>query len=237
MATRATRTQQVGRNRTAVLEAARRVFLARGYAGATLDGIAEEAGFSKGVVYSQFASKADLFMTLLDERITERAAENERIVAGTAGAAGLQALLRTFDADARAEAGWARLLVEFRTVALRDRDLSRRYAVAHRRTVELLADIMERLHAHAGLHPVLPPRSIAEAILALGVGITLERAADPAALPWSALSQSCSPACPSTSSASAGAPTGSRHASARGCGRSSRTPSSPRRSTAAASRR
>jgi AcrR family transcriptional regulator len=189
MATRATRTQQVGRNRTAVLEAARRVFLARGYAGATLDGIAEEAGFSKGVVYSQFASKADLFMTLLDERITERAAENERIVAGTAGAAGLQALLRTFDADARAEAGWARLLVEFRTVALRDRDLSRRYAVAHRRTVELLADIMERLHAHAGLHPVLPPRSIAEAILALGVGITLERAADPAALPWSALSQ------------------------------------------------
>ena len=83
----------------------------------------------------------------------------------------------------------ARLLVEFRTVALRDRDLSRRYAVAHRRTVDLLADVMERLHTHAGLHPVLPPRSIAEAILALGVGITLERAADPAALPWSALSQ------------------------------------------------
>jgi AcrR family transcriptional regulator len=189
MATRATRTQQVGRNRTAVLEAARRVFLARGYAGATLDGIAEEAGFSKGVVYSQFASKADLFMTLLDERITERAAENERIVAGTAGAAGLQVLLRTFEADARAEAGWARLLIEFRTVALRDPDLSRRYAAAHRRTVELLAGIMERLHTRAGLRPVLAPRSIAEAILALGVGITLERAADPGALPWSALSQ------------------------------------------------
>ena len=48
---------------------------------------------------------------------------------------------------------------------------------------------MERLHTHARLHPVLPPRSIAEAILALGVGITLERAADPGALPWSALSQ------------------------------------------------
>ena len=179
----------------------------------------------------------------------------------------MQALLRTFEADARAEAGWARLLVEFRTVALRDRDLSRRYAVAHRRTVELLADVMERLHTQAGLHPVLPPRSIAEAILALGVGITLERAADPAALPWSALSQlvlrglgfppvgarersrprKVAPLtfagfrdalqaellarCPSTSSASGGAPTGSRHASARGCGRSSRTPSSARRST------
>ena len=153
MRARPTRAEQVGRNRSAVLLAARRVFLARGYAGATLDGIAEEAGFSKGVVYSRFTSKADLFMALLEERITERAAENERIVADVAGAAGLSALLRNFEADSRAEAGWARLLIEFRTVALRDADLNRRYARAHARTVDLLAGILGRLHARAGLRP------------------------------------------------------------------------------------
>jgi AcrR family transcriptional regulator len=189
MRARPTRAQQVDRNRSAVLLAARRVFVARGYAGATLDGIAEEAGFSKGVVYSQFASKADLFMALLEERITERAAENERIVADVAGAAGLRALLRNFEADSRAETGWARLLIEFRTVALRDADLNLRYARAHARTVDLLAGVLDRLHARAGLRPALPPRTMAELILAVGAGVTLERAAAATALPWPALSQ------------------------------------------------
>ena len=82
MAVRLRRAEQVERNRTAVLDAARRVFLDRGYGGATVDAIAEEAGFSKGVVYSQFGSKADMFMALLEQRITERGAQNERAAAG-----------------------------------------------------------------------------------------------------------------------------------------------------------
>src|SRR5947208_2818313 len=69
MTTRLRRPEMVLRNREAVLAAARRVFLDRGYAGATLELIAEDAGFSKGVLYSQFASKADLFLTLLHRRI------------------------------------------------------------------------------------------------------------------------------------------------------------------------
>jgi AcrR family transcriptional regulator len=47
--------------------------------------IAEEAGFSKGVVYSQFASKADMFLALLEARIAERADQNERLAAGLDG--------------------------------------------------------------------------------------------------------------------------------------------------------
>ena len=51
MATRLRRAEQVERNREMVLEAARRVFIDRGYAGASLEAIAEEAGFSRGVVF------------------------------------------------------------------------------------------------------------------------------------------------------------------------------------------
>ncbi len=54
MSTRLSRPEQTQRNRSLVLKAARQVFLARGYHGATLERIADEAGFSKGVVYSQF---------------------------------------------------------------------------------------------------------------------------------------------------------------------------------------
>ena len=66
MAVRLRRAEQVERNRGAVLEAARQVFIERGYAGASLEAIAEEAGFSKGVGYSQFGSKPELFFALLE---------------------------------------------------------------------------------------------------------------------------------------------------------------------------
>ena len=47
--------------------------------------------FSKGVVYSQFESKADLFLALLEARIEERAAENARLAESLAGDGGLPA--------------------------------------------------------------------------------------------------------------------------------------------------
>ncbi|HMI27319.1 MAG TPA: helix-turn-helix domain-containing protein, partial [Streptosporangiaceae bacterium] len=58
MSPRLSRAEQNDRNRALLLAAARRVFLERGYYAATLDQIADEAGFSKGAVYSRFASKA-----------------------------------------------------------------------------------------------------------------------------------------------------------------------------------
>jgi AcrR family transcriptional regulator len=183
MRTHRSRAEQVESNRAAVLAAARRIFLAKGYAGASVDAIAEEAGFSKGVVYSQFASKADLFLELLEARIDARAAQNERIADDARGAAGMRALLENFDRDLRAEVGWARLLIEFRAVALRDRKLNRRYAQTHARTIDRLADVLAGLHTRAGLEPTVPPRAMAAFIVAFGAGAALERAADPDALP------------------------------------------------------
>jgi len=174
--------EQVQRNREAVLAAARRVFLDKGYAGATLEAIADEAAFSKGVVYSQFGSKADLFFALLDSRIDERAAQDERIADKLSGAEGVRAMLREGARDAVAEQGWAQLLVEFRALAARDPALNRRYAEANVRAVQYLAAVLERLHDQAGLQPAVPPRSMAEFILAVASGFTIERLADPAAL-------------------------------------------------------
>jgi AcrR family transcriptional regulator len=183
MAVRLRRAEQVERNRTVVLDAARRVFLDRGYGGATVDAIAEEAGFSKGVVYSQFGSKADMFMALLEQRITARAAQNERIAAGKSTAEAARELLLAANRDVVSEQGWAQLLVEFRTVAARDPVLNRRYADAHRRTVTHLTALLARLQERDGTSPAVPPQSMAEFVLAMGTGLTLERAANPAALP------------------------------------------------------
>ena len=182
MAVRLRRAEQVERNRTAVLDAARRVFLDRGYGGATVDAIAEEAGFSKGVVYSQFGSKADMFMALLEQRIAERAAQNKRIAAGKSVTEAARELLLAADRDVVSEQGWAQLLVEFRAHAARDPVLNRRYADAHRRTVAQLAALLAGIYDRAGTPPAVPPQSMAEFVLAMGTGVTLERAANPAAL-------------------------------------------------------
>ena len=183
------REDQVKRNRELVVEAARRVFLAEGYAGATLEQIAEEAGFSKGVVYSQFESKADLFMTLLEQRIEERAVENERAVAGLAAAAAVRALIRAAERDAEREVGWAGVLIEFRLVASRDKALNRRYAEAHARSVKLLATLLEGIHARDGRKLEFAGKTMAELVLAVGAGVALERAANPAALPQRSLEE------------------------------------------------
>src|SRR5262249_2852127 len=114
VAVRLRRAAQVERNRELVLDAARRVFLARGYARASLEAIAEEAGFSKGVVYSQFAGKADLLLGLLERRIEERLAENARLAAQGVGLDGLRALMRRNARRAEEAAACARLMIAFR---------------------------------------------------------------------------------------------------------------------------
>src|SRR5262249_33234484 len=103
---RLSRAEQAERNRALVLDAARRVFLARGYQGATLEQIAEEAGFSKGVVYSQFESKADLFLALLEARIAERAADNARLAEALPPGEELPALLGQLARGDQVMPGW-----------------------------------------------------------------------------------------------------------------------------------
>ena len=181
--TRLTRVQQVERNRGLLLDAARETFLERGYTGATIDAIADRAGFSKGVVYSQFAGKPDLFLALLEQRIAERAAENDRIVAQHTGLDGLRALIRANVRHAREGAGWARLLIEFRVVAARDPGVNARYAQLHARSLDRFSRAAEAALRGDGTVTVFPPRSFAQLIFALNSGAVLEQAVDDTALP------------------------------------------------------
>jgi AcrR family transcriptional regulator len=175
------RDEQVERNRRLVLEAARRVFLARGYASASLDAIAEEAGFSKGVVYSQFDSKADMFLALLEARISERAEQNEQLAEQLGGRQLAEAVPALALSLRRAEPEWMQLVMEFRLHAARVPELNRRYAQLHERTVDGLASVYARLHERAGTTPRYPARVLAQLELAISRGAFLEELAHPRA--------------------------------------------------------
>jgi AcrR family transcriptional regulator len=183
MPLRLTRAEQTERNRAQLLAAARRVFLERGYYGASVDQIAEQAGFSTGVVYSQFGGKADLFLALLEARIAERAAGNAQAVEDLAGDRGLRRLLEHAASVDRAEPEWGLLVIEFRVHAARDPDLGRRYAVAHERTLAGMERAVAGLYQRAGEPPPLPPAELARLLVAVGAGARLEQAAGPGSSP------------------------------------------------------
>src|SRR5215472_1286011 len=169
---RLSRAEQGERNRALVLDAARRVFLDRGYHGATLEQIADEAGFSKGVVYSQFDSKADLFLALLEARIEQRAAANAAVAESLANSGDLQALLEHAVREDQATPGWQLLVIEFRVHAARDPELSRRYAAAHARTVDDVAVMVATVATTDDCEPAVSSRRVAELALALSTGTT-----------------------------------------------------------------
>jgi len=72
MGVRLTRSQRQEQTRAQLLGAALRVFLRRGFHGASLDEIAEEAGYTTGAVYSNFKGKDDLFLAVLDAEAQRR---------------------------------------------------------------------------------------------------------------------------------------------------------------------
>jgi len=69
------RSERRARTRAALLDAAARVYARDGFDGATLDQVAEEAGFTKGAVYDHFGSKENLLVALLDEHLTAEIAQ------------------------------------------------------------------------------------------------------------------------------------------------------------------
>jgi AcrR family transcriptional regulator len=182
MSPRLSRAEQNDRNRALLLAAARRVFLDRGYYAATLEQIADEAGFSKGAVYSRFASKADMFLALLEERIAERAAQNAGLAGKLAGSGDFGAVVDLARRAERGAPGWRLLVTEFRVHAARDPELNRRYAALHARTVDGIAGVLASISEGGAEGLPFPPRELAELMLAIEAGVALEQLANPDAL-------------------------------------------------------
>jgi AcrR family transcriptional regulator len=171
--------------RRAILDAAAAVFADRGIDGASLDDVAAAAGFTKGAVYSNFASKDELILALMDDRVAahldlgvQAVGSGERSPAERARALG-----DCLTAALLAQRQWHMLFLEFWQRALRDPEVGARFA-AHRHVVR--DDIATAIHDQAtalGLTPALPPAELATVILALSNGLAIEAYPEAGAVP------------------------------------------------------
>ena len=110
-----------GEVRDRILDAASKVFAAEGFAGATIDAIGQAAGFTKGAVYSNFGSKDELFLALLDREFELRGEQiATTLESGGDTAAAAQALSRSVLDSVHDHADYYVLFVEYWLRAVRD---------------------------------------------------------------------------------------------------------------------
>jgi AcrR family transcriptional regulator len=162
-----------------LLDAAARVFARQGLHGASVDAVSEEAGFSRGALYSNFKSKEDLFLALWEERIERRRRELREVMkrAG-APAAGVGPAAADVMQSLEREREWFLLYFEFVLHAARDQEFAERFErVREQGLGELAAGIADGLEK-AGLETSLDPVDLALALKALSYGLALERLAN-----------------------------------------------------------
>jgi AcrR family transcriptional regulator len=171
------------RTRERLLDAATAVFARRGFEGASLDEIAETAGYTKGAIYSNFASKTDLIVGLMQRRIVEQTAAAEAAFQGTTLDDGLRTLEARSVETGPGDRDWVVLAIEFWLLAMRDERARAAMAEEYEHARSITAAMLEAKYAEAGQAPPMPARDLAILIESVGVGVTLQSLLDPAAIP------------------------------------------------------
>lgn len=169
-------------SRLELLDAAAAEFAARGYRGATVDGITRRAGLSKGTFYWVFDSKDDVFRALLEERIDRPVHAIANLIASAGGPGSGAASGEVLGELLRTEHEVVLLLHEYWIAAARDRGTARRYAAHQRALRDALGGAFEVRHAADGVPLAIPAEDLAEAFIALAVGLSMDALVDPASV-------------------------------------------------------
>jgi AcrR family transcriptional regulator len=164
------------------VSAARAVFLERGFHGASVEEISARAGYSTGAVYSNFNSKDELFLALLDERSEGRTREfRENVLDADSFEEGIRTAGRLSWQAARETPEWIPVLTEF-WIHVAGRDGIRRAASeSHHAAMDAIGDLIEGLAERHGMEFTIPARDVARGSSALVRGVELERLLDPQA--------------------------------------------------------
>jgi AcrR family transcriptional regulator len=176
-----------GEVRDRILKAASKVFAAEGFAGATIDAIGQAAGFTKGAVYSNFGSKDELFLALLDREFELRG-EQIATALGSGGdtAAAAHALSRSVLDSVHDHADYYVLFVEYWLRAVRDPELRERLIARRRAAAAQQADNFAGSAAATSGRPLA---DLAQLVVTMNLGIAMEEVLRPGTIDSDLLGQ------------------------------------------------
>jgi AcrR family transcriptional regulator len=186
---RLTRAEAKARTRQRLLDSAARTFAQKGFGGATLEEIAESAGYSTGAMYANFGSKEQLFMEVVAAHRSRAAARRieqvTQILDGAlaSGADPFDALTGMFAQFADRDRELAPLQAEFWLYAVRNPAAKKVIADSLSGQVAELEPVVARALHRFGAPPDAAPSEVTVILLALFQGLARRRRLDPGAVP------------------------------------------------------
>lgn len=181
-----TRAERRVKTREALIDAAGRLFVREGFHATSLDAIADEAGYTKGAVYSNFDGKEDLFFALYERRVERRVHELEEAITSAPSASEALTAIET-DIRNRPDDGWLAVFFEFWAHVLRHPEHRERFATLRRRVLRPPVEALEALAIEQEIELPTAPELIATAYFALGNGLQIERLTRPDGLDLDAI--------------------------------------------------
>lgn len=179
--TRLSRTQVQELNRETVLQVARDAFLRDGYMATSVASVAREAGFTTGIVYSSFGSKADLALGVLVGLQAEQIADLGRRFEEVSSTDEMLDRLRSWGAAA-ADSGWVRFELELLLDTINDSRLAAVQTSRQADAVEQAAVVVRSL-APEGAVDDETLEVLAEAAVDYAIGVAIRQVTNPGASP------------------------------------------------------
>jgi AcrR family transcriptional regulator len=179
------RAEAKARTRKLLLEAAARTFARKGFAGASVEEIAESAGFSIGALYSNFANKEELFLELYSAYNSDRIAEAVEVVRerqpGTDRA--VHEISRILIDAADKDTDFALLQAEFWLYAARNPHVLDTMVAQMREPRAALEELIAGALAARKTSREATPQAVAAVVAALFEGLVRQRLINPAQVP------------------------------------------------------
>jgi AcrR family transcriptional regulator len=176
MAERWTRQRRVEHTRSLLMDAAEEVFARKGFDAATLDDIADTAGYTRGAIYANFGAKEDLFLAVSD-RYWRRYFDNFAEALASVPHIGERELddiaSRWRQISESGGALHAALGYEFTLYLLRNPDAQQRVAVKRQEVVEKLTEFIVRGVERLGASLRIPAETFAQILIATSDGVIL----------------------------------------------------------------
>lgn len=173
---RLSRTESQELTRAKLIDSATQLYLENGYAATSTDQVAEAAGFSRGALYSNFKSKEDLALAVLD-RHTEEQFQEIMTVAADAPSERFTRFERWLTKSME-DRRWALLKSEVALSGRANPELRQQLAARDQMARQALGALLGHLEAESGKPLPVPPDTLARAILALAKGVAIEGLVD-----------------------------------------------------------
>jgi AcrR family transcriptional regulator len=170
---RLTREESQAQTRATLMAVGRKHFIRYGLGGAVAEKIAEDAGYSRGALYSNFDGKEELFLAVIREEQDRRTEAFHSIFQEEPLAKGRLRRMREAIADLYTDPDWIVLRAEFEAGALRNERIRQTFVEVHRKQIRDGGTLIRNLARSSEIHMGLRPNEFIMIILNLSHGLAV----------------------------------------------------------------